>query len=62
MSGHSVAVEMPVARLRLQARTNSGRALAPASITTAARTNSGGPFFNKPFAALARTPAGKAGK
>ncbi len=42
MSGHSEAAQIPVAKLRLLAAGNRGRAIVPASITKADRTNAGG--------------------
>lgn len=59
MSGHSEAVQVPVARLHELANRGRGRAPVPASVTKADRLNSGGIFKNKPFAALARMVTGK---
>lgn len=54
MSGHSVAVEIPVARLHRLAARNRGRAIVPASVAKGSRMNAGGPFINNPLAGLAR--------
>lgn len=57
MSGHSEAVQIPVAKIRVMA---AGRKPSPfAVLDKGTRTNAAGVFFNNPFAALARAVTGK---